>query len=233
MKEDNFEIEADFSNVSEILVSAKALEKIFTYARAVDSEIGGLMIVDESGEKPLIKDCLLSKQKVSGVEMELDPDSLAKMFEEEALKKKSRIENAKGWWHSHVNMGTFWSSTDDDCFGNMLNTSQVVYGVVITKNGSILGRIDIKTPIGVITINKVKITPWYGNKANTKYVKEAKDSIIIEKIKPVNSVWENFKTKENYYYDNRPDPIQYVGSKKEKKEELFNDDYAYYGRTWD
>jgi proteasome lid subunit RPN8/RPN11 len=216
------EIETDFSKVNEILVPSKVLEKIFTYARAVDSEIGGLMVVDESGEKPLIKDCLLSKQKANSSEMELDPDAIAEMLESAIKKKNINIEQISGWWHSHSNFETFWSGQDDDCFDCISNTSPIVYGIVINKSGDMLGRIDIKTRIGTIKVNNVKITPFYG-KDKGKFVKDAKNCIIPQK--------ECFTV--NSFYNESP--IRYLSdtTKVHKADEYLDEDYPddyMYGR---
>ncbi len=50
-------------------------------------------------------------QSVSSVSAEIDEKDLAELLEF-AVKNDIDTETIKFWWHSHVDMGAFWSGTD-------------------------------------------------------------------------------------------------------------------------
>jgi len=165
-----------FEQDKQILITSKAMEKIYSYTNAVDTEIGGILLIDKTNGKPLIKDALLFKQRATKGDVELD---LSNLSTELAKMKKEDVELLKGWWHSHNDMDTFWSGTDDDCFSSLLNVSPVVYGIVVNKKGKLLLRADFKTEIGVLTVDRIKLSPVV--RINNKYVLEAKAKVNASK----------------------------------------------------
>lgn len=152
---DNTEI--DLSGLTEIQITTNALEKIYSYAEGVDTEVAGLLLVDKKNGIPLIKDALIFDQYASGADVELDINEVTKELMKIHKKDKSQLEFVKGWWHSHVNMDVFWSGTDDDCFENLLSISPLVYGIVVNKHGDTLLRIDMKTDLGVIKFKDITL----------------------------------------------------------------------------
>ncbi len=55
-------------------------------------------------------------------------------------------------WHSHVNMGTFHSGTDEENYQGLDNKEYLV-SLVVNKRREILGRVDIYSPVYVSFIN--------------------------------------------------------------------------------
>ena len=97
-------------------ISKKDYDKIINYATAayesMKAEIGGMSICyqDEEGDW-IVTDPVILKQKVTGGTCDLDKDALADYYCK-AQKKHGKKEFRFCWWHSHHNMGVFWSSTD-------------------------------------------------------------------------------------------------------------------------
>lgn len=178
MKEE-YDNEIDIENIGELRVSLKALNKMFSYARAVNTEIGGLLLIDDSGDQPLVKDALIFQQTVTGASVELDAEELGKQMEQVAMRRPSKFEMLKGWWHSHNNFDTFWSGVDDECFENFLETNNNVYGIVVNKAGSMKARIDIKTRIGTVQIKNIRVVPHF-ERSKLSYMNEARRKIIKE-----------------------------------------------------
>ena len=97
---------------NQVFIAHEAFQKLFAYAEAskklFDSEVGGYLLVKELEEGGLlIEDVLLPPQEVSGGSVDVVKGG-SKVVKFEDLPK------VKGWWHSHHNMSTFHSSTDDD-----------------------------------------------------------------------------------------------------------------------
>lgn len=84
--------------------------KIMHWVKKAPGEVSGVGKVVAEGGHFRIVDAIMVKQHNTGTSTELDPASLGKaMFE---LKDAPGTMNF--WWHSHVNMGVFWSGTDMD-----------------------------------------------------------------------------------------------------------------------
>ena len=126
-------------------IKNKDYVKIMTYAeeayKLYKTEIGGMAVClkdRETGEY-LIKDPKIMKQTVSPSRCDLDKNALAEYFGKESIKYKEYIPNniIYVWWHSHHNLGAFWSATDI----KTMEDSQ--------KNGNTLSLVvsfDKKTP---------------------------------------------------------------------------------------
>ena len=97
-------------------ISQKDYDKIINYAKAaydtMNSEIGGMSICykDKDGDW-IVTDPVIIKQEVTGGTCDLDKEELAHYYCK-AAKKHAKKEFRFCWWHSHHNMGVFWSSTD-------------------------------------------------------------------------------------------------------------------------
>lgn len=75
--------------------------------------------------------------------------------------KDDEVPFWRGWWHSHHNMGLFWSTVDDDMFTTMLKKHgedfKDTVGIVFVNGGDCLTRYDVNTPIGTVQFNKLKL----------------------------------------------------------------------------
>ena len=100
----------------EVCISNKDWNKIINYARCASdtwsTEIGGMAVTiqDEDGDWT-IKDPVIMKQEVSAALCELDKTELAAYYSKMAIKYKNKNMRFC-WWHSHAEMGAFWSGTD-------------------------------------------------------------------------------------------------------------------------
>lgn len=88
----------------------KVYHKIMHWVNKAPGEVSGLgMVVIENGHYRVV-DAVLLKQENTAASTDIDGAAIAKAMYE--------LRNASGslnfWWHSHVNMGVFWSGTDTD-----------------------------------------------------------------------------------------------------------------------
>lgn len=100
---------------TQVYFSKKAYDKIMYWVDKCPMEISGLGMVQIVDNKPFITDVILLEQEVSGASTDLDPAAVNKaMYETRDLPG-----DLKFWWHSHVNMGVFWSGTDKETISNL------------------------------------------------------------------------------------------------------------------
>ena len=121
--------------MSDFSISKKDWNKIINYARArytaEKDEIGGMALVKQCEDGFRISDPVILKQKTSGGNCILDKDALADYYVEMAMKHGTGVQFM--WWHSHGNMGAFWSSTDTNTMDEYENGDWSVFLVVNIK----------------------------------------------------------------------------------------------------
>ena len=91
-------------------------DKIIAYSKMSydkwKTEIGGMCVAlfNKDSQIMVIKDPVIGKQEVSGVNCTLDKEWLADYYMEMAMKHGMEVRFV--WWHSHHTMGVRWSGTD-------------------------------------------------------------------------------------------------------------------------
>jgi hypothetical protein len=133
-----------------IYISPKAKQKLDAYIAVAPGEIAGMGTAGIIGpNRFLITEIFIFKQKVNGAEAELDQEDMARWLFDWIQAGKD-TNSIKSQWHSHVNMGCFWSVTDldnIDGFDNGMNDWML--SIVGTKSGQYMGRLDIYHPVRV------------------------------------------------------------------------------------
>lgn len=100
-----------------VLISTLALTKINYWVQASSVEISGLgkCTYNEKTNEFHVSDVYLLEQTNTGTSTDIEADSVAKL-----LYETRDVEGSLNfWWHSHVNMGVFWSGTDTDTIKEM------------------------------------------------------------------------------------------------------------------
>lgn len=176
---DEVEFETELNNVT---INLKTLQKIQSYTNAVDSEVGGLLYITNGGDIK-IEDAYILEQEANSCLVELDEKALGKFIEDMAKKNPEKLKNVRGWWHSHSNGNVFWSSTDDDTTKNFLKYtgSSVVYSLVTNKDADLLCRADINTELGNIKIDNLPVSIDLEIKDSPHYAKIAKKLVKPKK----------------------------------------------------
>jgi proteasome lid subunit RPN8/RPN11 len=163
------------TNKMKIILKEIAKRKIEAYTKLATDEISGLMRAERVDEQTiLVKDIILLKQESSPSDTELDIDALSRYLTEE-IQADRDISDIKGWWHSHADMGVFWSTTDTenmDTFGK-----EWLVSIVSNKKGEKLARVDIYNPYRMF-INDVTIE----NEEHELTEREAKINTLLEKL---------------------------------------------------
>ena len=132
-------------------ISVVDWDKLMNYARcAVDnfkSEFGGMaeVVFDDDGDLLITRPVNL-KQVVSSGSCELDKTALAQYYARVA-KKKGTTDFL--WWHSHADMGAFWSQTDKTSILENKGNSDHTWSLVLNVRGEHILQLDVFKIAGV------------------------------------------------------------------------------------
>lgn len=125
--------------VLEVSIDDAVFQKINHWIQKAPGEVSGLGKIVKQGNLLRVIDACLIKQQNGAAETELDPASVAKAMYE--------LRNTPGalnfWWHSHVNMGVFWSGTDIDTIRE-IGRHGFVLSTVLNKKREMLSSLYVK-----------------------------------------------------------------------------------------
>jgi hypothetical protein len=131
-------------NIPRIYIESKAKERLDLYIEHCVDEVSGLGEVERRGNDFLIKKIYLLEQEVTATSCQLSPKGLAS-FLIKLIKDGGHSESIKLWWHSHAEMGVFWSAIDINTINSFRNGWMI--SIVGNKKGEYLTRIDIYDPL--------------------------------------------------------------------------------------
>ena len=143
-----------------VYIDAMAKEKISHYVALAVGECSGLGIVSEIRDDIgnltgfMVDDVYLLKQISSAATTELDDSAVAALLTE-IDERGEDIGVVRLWWHSHGDLGVFWSSTDEECAAG-LACSRYFVSIVVNKKGDIKCRVDLFEPLRV-TLDELSV----------------------------------------------------------------------------
>ena len=130
----NRHIEKDYT----IHIDYMVYQKIMRWVDKAVGEVSGLgkLTIDKDSKIITINSAILLKQENTAASTEIDPSAINKaMFE---------LRNEEGhlnfWWHSHVNMDVFWSSTDIETI-KQIGDQGFVVSTVFNKKREVLSSL--------------------------------------------------------------------------------------------
>lgn len=175
-------METKITPLPTVWISQEAYSKMFQYVLNTSTEISGLGVVELIDKRLTITKVYLPRQKVSGSSTDLNTESVAQIVIE--LSNQGLENKLLCWWHSHVNMPTFWSGTDEATIQLLTNNSFFV-SIVVNKNFDMLTRIEIFNPMHISFDNvTTKIVPG-DFKSSKSIIKEIKDKVEVNTYKLV------------------------------------------------
>ena len=147
-----------------VLYSLKAYRKMRQWVEMAKGEVSGLGLVSEESTPTgqllqyIVTDIFLIKQQCSGTDTLLDSGAIGQ-FMIELVQQNIDVSKIKLWWHSHGDLKTFWSATDEQCVRDLTNSSFMI-STVTNKEESLLTRIDLYRPFHV-TVNNIETDIQY------------------------------------------------------------------------
>jgi hypothetical protein len=156
---------------------------------------------------------LPGKQDNSKATTNIDDDVVAELMTT-LLSKGKDTQHLRLHWHSHADMDTFHSGTDEDNYKTLSNGDFLV-SLVINKAHKFLGRIDYFTPLRV-SISGIQV--YIVADVDGKVSKEAEDS-----IKALDKYIEEDKrrftpTSSMYVYDNKYDAKEWEAAMAQQRD---------------
>lgn len=130
-----------------ILFTPMAWGKLWLYVDTAPGEIGGLGFVDRLGDDFLVDDVFILEQDASAAHVDIDDEVMSRFLTEMVQAgRESDLARITMWWHSHGNVGAFFSSTDTNTISKWKATNYLL-SVVVNKDRRYSARIDIFNPV--------------------------------------------------------------------------------------
>lgn len=214
----NEELKIEASGFHYISMDKQVYSDLCYYVDHYDTEVSGCGMVEriEHRTKAVDKDdpdiveiefrikevYLPEEQDNTSASTDIDDDIINKLLTN-LLQLGKNTEHLRLHWHSHANMDTFHSGTDEDNYATLSN-GEFLVSLVLNKAHSFLGRIDYFSPIritmsgiGVYINTNETYTPSKEAISNAKkldeYVKDKK--VITYDYKPTYSYYDDIAGK--------------------------------------
>ena len=147
-----------------------------------DCECSGLMQIELKDGAFVVADTVMTKQINSAGETELDPNGIGKAM----FLFKDKPGALRGHWHSHVDMGVFWSSTDHEMIEQNAKHSPWFLHIVVNRKRQHLACLYIKEPSPMFLNNiEVEITDSVSEAVVAAWNKEYNEAVELKKFETV------------------------------------------------
>jgi hypothetical protein len=113
--------------MDKIILGREVYDQIMYYVNKTNFEISGLGAVEIIDGFPVVTKVYLLDQENSAAETEMDGEAITKLMYEHHI--SGHPGELKFWWHSHVNMSVFWSTTDMTTIGELTENGWFIHGV--------------------------------------------------------------------------------------------------------
>lgn len=164
------------SRVPSLVFTQHAWRKLQYFLQLSTHEISGFGRVTDYDSNFLVDEIYLINQTVSSVHTQMSAIEIGK-FVSQLAAYGGDISNLKLWWHSHVNMGLFWSPDDEKTMADL--TRQYYFGLVGLKNGKVLARLDIARPRTSIDNIPVSVIEEVDESLQEKCRQEIKEKVTL------------------------------------------------------
>ena len=199
-----------------VMINYEVYRKVYHWIHKSDFEVSGFGNVEWDKERKIFRvtDAILLKQENTAASSEIDPTALSKAVYE----MRDKPNGLKWWWHSHVDMGVFWSA-DDMTVIRELGQQGWLLSTVFNKKSEHLSAfyetVEVMGNRHEIFENKIdtKISfPANTNEA-VEWDKEYDDKVTEYKYTTTNyesnysrkETWEDWKEWSNNTWDNTPE----------------------------
>ena len=151
--------------------------------RAGSSEVGGIGVIITEDDQSRVIHMRLPEQEVSSGEVDWQDEGISDYLNwlHTPVEKGGAGFNPEGSygifsWHSHGNMGVFWSTTDEDFIEKVSLTAPFIFSSVFNTKGESKHRLDVLTDFSeqcdlvkeptAVTFSSADLIICYGEKAS-------------------------------------------------------------------
>ena len=140
-------------------ISQKAWKRVLDYAQAsydkFQAEVGGFLIATKDKDNDIIlSHPEILEQTVTSGTTEMDKAAIADYYVKSAMKHGNDVRFV--WWHSHANMGAFWSGTDTSTMEDYSSGDWSAF-LVVNIRGEYKFRICVWNPIEAHEDTELKV----------------------------------------------------------------------------
>lgn len=125
-----------------VIIDRMALEKIRYLVDKDSQECSGMGITRVVGDTIYVDDVKMLEQRNGAAHTDINEDAVTKLMYE----WRDREGEINFWWHSHVNMGVFWSGTDEATIKQLAQHGMCVASV-FNKKGEIRTAVACKIEV--------------------------------------------------------------------------------------
>lgn len=140
-----------------LIIPLAVYRKVMAYVTLCDLEISGFAEVEYNAERNVFiaGEPYLLKQNVTGTNTHMEEEDVSK-FNHDYI-KKGGTQLPRIWWHSHVNMGAFFSGTDEATLKDLQNDSFII-ALVLNKRKEMKAKCYVASTIPIFNIpNQIEV----------------------------------------------------------------------------
>ncbi len=166
-----------------IIFPVEVYKRLRMYVDNVKSEISGFGLVNFIDGNVVVTDIKIFEQTVSDADTHLDAASIGKFIL--GLPKKDRAR-LKLWWHSHADMGVFFSGVDTatiDDFDNQTEENNWMVSLVTNHAGDTKTRMDSYFPFRA-TKEDIDFEIGFTDARLLKTIKEEIEAKVLQPVRP-------------------------------------------------
>lgn len=128
-----------------IIIPTKVFEKIMFWVNKAEFEVSGFGKCSFNGMDFEVTDAVLLKQKGGHAHTDIEPESLSRV----QYLLRDQPGELRFWWHSHVNMNSYMSSTDESTLKELGSQGWAI-ATVFNKRREVTSAVSYRynTPFG-------------------------------------------------------------------------------------
>ncbi len=167
-----------------VKINLEVLQKMREFVHLAENEVSGLGLIRLDDGVFRVYDVFLLKQECGAASTDIDELAIA-----ELTGKVEHPEDLRFWWHSHCDMGVFWSGTDE---GTILEQVDVGWclSMVLNKADEYKLRLDVQDPFPMSFDDLSYSLSYLSNESLITECKKEFDKKVTNKV----WVWNKGKT---------------------------------------
>lgn len=169
--------------ITELFFPYEIWRKIMGFTKQAVGEISGFAKTERHGDAIIVEDFSIFTQECNPAHTTLSSEDLTQMYVGVA-KAGGEPEKWNLWWHSHVNMQTSFSSTDDTTMKEISSNGGFIVGICTNKRNEYTTAV-YKNGVKVAEDLIVRIVPEYTDAFLDELDDEIREKVTMTRFAPV------------------------------------------------
>jgi hypothetical protein len=169
--------------IPKVVIDRMALEKIRYFVNKDSQECSGMGITRVVGDTIYVDDIQMLEQRNGAAHTDINEQAVTKLMYD----WRDRQGEVNFWWHSHVNMGVFWSTTDEATIKQLAQHGMCVASV-FNKKGEIRTAVACKIEVPfsdkpeVVTFDNLQLMTLFDIPEETKKAWDEEHTANVKKF---------------------------------------------------